>query len=75
AKRDAARQAHEAKVKAKQDKEDARRAAAKAKREEKTRQLIESIAAEIDESEEKVYGDTCGDLCQEDGTFAVTDPQ
>eukprot|EP00439_Symbiodinium_sp_Y106_P008864 s2823_g1.t1 len=75
AKRDAARQAHEAKVKAKQDKEDARRAAAKAKREEKTRQLIESIAAEIDESEEKVYGDTCGDLCQEDGTFAITDPQ
>mmetsp|Transcript_28877 Transcript_28877/g.54144 ORF Transcript_28877/g.54144 Transcript_28877/m.54144 type:complete len:398 (+) Transcript_28877:29-1222(+) len=75
AKRDAARQAHEAKVKAKQDKEDARRAAAKAKREEKNRQLIESIADEIDQSEEKVYESTFTELCQEDGTLSLADPQ
>ncbi|CAJ1452857.1 unnamed protein product [Effrenium voratum] len=74
AKRDAARQAHEAKLKAKQDKEDARRAAAKAKREEKNRELLESIAEQIDTSEEHAYGDVYDQLC-EDGAPSVTDPQ
>ncbi|CAL1148337.1 unnamed protein product [Cladocopium goreaui] len=72
AKREQARQAHEAKVKAKQDKEAARREAAKAKRD---RQLLESIAEQIDQSEEHAYGQVYSELCHEDEPPSVVDPQ
>lgn len=62
-------------MKAKQDKEAARREAAKAKRDERNRQLLESIAEEIDRSEEHAYGEVYSELCQEDGPPSVFDPQ
>lgn len=76
AKREQARLAHEAKVKAKQEKEAARREAAKAKRDERNRELLESIADQIDQSEEHAYGEVYSELCQEDDEPpSVFDPQ
>eukprot|EP00931_Biecheleriopsis_adriatica_P003614 TRINITY_DN105412_c0_g1_i1.p1 TRINITY_DN105412_c0_g1~~TRINITY_DN105412_c0_g1_i1.p1 ORF type:complete len:430 (+),score=120.38 TRINITY_DN105412_c0_g1_i1:61-1350(+) len=73
AKRDAAQKAYEAKVKAKQDKEAARRAEAKAKKADKQRQLIEGIVEEIDNSEEHSYSRAYDNLCEK-GTPTVRDP-
>lgn len=74
AKRDAARKAYDDKVKAKADKESTRRAEAKARREDKEKELLEGIIGDLENSEVHSYSSVYDDL-SEDGPPAVDDPQ
>jgi len=73
AKRDAVRKAYDDKVKAKADKESARRAEAKARREDKEKELLEGIVGDLENSEGHSYSSVYDDL-SEDGPPAVDDP-